>query len=86
LAAANGTVINAGWGGAYGYRIEIDHGNGYVTTYNHLSRIDVTSGKVIAGQEIGKSGTTGNTTGPHLHFEVMKDGLFENPTDWLWGK
>ena len=86
LAAANGTIINAGWGGAYGYRIEIDHGNGYVTTYNHLSRIEVTSGQVISGQEIGKSGTTGNTTGPHLHFEVMKDGLFENPTDWLWGK
>ena len=86
FAAANGTIINAGWGGAYGYRIEIDHGNGYVTTYNHLSRIEVTSGKIIAGQEIGKSGTTGNTTGPHLHFEVMKDGLFENPTDWLWGK
>lgn len=85
LAAANGTIISAGWGGAYGYRIEIDHGNGYVTTYNHLSKIEVTSGEVTAGQEIGKSGSTGNTTGPHLHFEVMKDGLFENPTNWLFG-
>jgi murein DD-endopeptidase MepM/ murein hydrolase activator NlpD len=84
LAAANGTIISAGWGGAYGYRIEIDHGNGYITTYNHLSKIDRTSGAVIAGQDIGKSGSTGNTTGPHLHFEVMKDGLFENPTNWLF--
>lgn len=86
VAAANGEVISAGWGGAYGYRIEVDHGNGYITTYNHLSKIEVTSGKVAAGQEIGKSGSTGNTTGPHLHFEVTKDGQFENPSTWLWGK
>lgn len=86
VAAANGTVIASGWGGAYGYRIEIDHGNGYVTAYNHLSKIEVTEGKVAAGQEIGKSGSTGNTTGPHLHFEVTKDGEFMNPSSWLWGK
>jgi murein DD-endopeptidase MepM/ murein hydrolase activator NlpD len=86
VAAANGEIISAGWGGAYGYRIEVDHGNGYITTYNHLSKIEVTSGKVAAGQEIGKSGSTGNTTGPHLHFEVTKDGQFENPSTWLWGK
>lgn len=86
VAAANGTVIASGWGGAYGYRIEIDHGNGYVTAYNHLSRIEITEGKVAAGQEIGKSGSTGNTTGPHLHFEVTKDGEFMNPSSWLWGK
>lgn len=86
VAAANGTIIAAGWGGAYGYRIEIDHGNGYVTAYNHLSKIEVTEGKVAAGQEIGKSGSTGNTTGPHLHFEVTKDGEFMNPSAWLWGK
>ena len=85
VAAANGTVISSGWGGAYGYRIEIDHGNGYITTYNHLSKIEVTDGRVAAGQEIGKSGSTGNTTGPHLHFEVTKDGEFMNPSSWLWG-
>jgi len=85
VAAANGTVIAAGWGGAYGYRIEIDHGNGYVTAYNHLSKIEITEGEVAAGQEIGKSGSTGNTTGPHLHFEVTKDGEFMNPSSWLWG-
>ena len=86
VAAANGKIISAGWGGAYGYRIEIDHGNGYVTAYNHLSQIEVTEGQIAAGQEIGKSGSTGNTTGPHLHFEVTKDGEFMNPSAWLWGK
>jgi murein DD-endopeptidase MepM/ murein hydrolase activator NlpD len=85
VVAANGTVISSGWGGAYGYRIEVDHGNGYITSYNHLSKIEVTDGKVTAGQEIGKSGSTGNTTGPHLHFEVTKDGEFMNPSSWLWG-
>jgi murein DD-endopeptidase MepM/ murein hydrolase activator NlpD len=85
VAAANGTVIASGWGGAYGYRIEVDHGNGYITAYNHLSKIEITDGKVAAGQEIGKSGSTGNTTGPHLHFEVTKDGEFINPSSWLWG-
>lgn len=85
VAAANGTVIASGWGGAYGYRIEVDHGNGYVTAYNHLSKIGITGGKVAAGQEIGKSGSSGNTTGPHLHFEVTKDGEFMNPSSWLWG-
>ena len=85
VAAANGTVIASGWGGAYGYRIEVDHGNGYTTAYSHLSKIDITSGKVAAGQEIGKSGSSGNTTGPHLHFEVTRDGEFMNPSSWLWG-
>lgn len=85
VAAANGTIIDAGWAGAYGYRIEIDHGNGTTTTYNHLSKITKSSGKIAAGQEIGKSGSTGNTTGPHLHFEVTQDGEFTNPSKWLWG-
>jgi len=85
VVAANGTVIASGWGGAYGYRIEVDHGNGYITSYSHLSKIEVTEGTVTAGQEIGKSGSSGNTTGPHLHFEVTKDGEFMNPSSWLWG-
>lgn len=85
VAAAGGKIISAGWGGAYGYRIEIDNGNGYITTYNHLSKIEKTSGTVYPGQEIGKSGSTGNTTGPHLHFEVTKDGEWVNPATWLWG-
>lgn len=85
VAAANGVIVEAGWAGAYGYRIEIDHGNGTTTTYNHLSKITKSSGKIAAGQEIGKSGSTGNTTGPHLHFEVTQDGEFTNPSKWLWG-
>ena len=85
VAAANGTVVSSGWGGAYGNRIEVDHGNGYITTYSHLSKIVIKDGKVAAGQEIGKSGSSGNTTGPHLHFEVTKDGDFMNPSSWLWG-
>lgn len=85
VAAANGKIISAGWEGSYGYQIQIDHGSGYITTYSHLSKIGFSSGEVAAGQEIGKSGTTGNTTGPHLHFEVTKDGDFINPSKWLWG-
>ena len=85
VAAAGGTIVSAGWGGAYGYRIEIDNGNGYITAYNHLSKIEKTSGTVYPGQEIGKSGSTGNTTGPHLHFEVTKNGEWVNPANWLWG-
>ena len=85
VAAAGGTIISAGWDGSYGYRIEIDHGNGYVTAYNHLSKIEKTSGTVYPGQEIGRSGSSGNTTGPHLHFEVTKDGTLMNPSTWLWG-
>jgi murein DD-endopeptidase MepM/ murein hydrolase activator NlpD len=85
VAAANGTIIASGWDGSYGYRIMIDHGSGYITTYNHLSKVTYGSGEVAAGQEIGKSGTSGNTTGPHLHFEVTKDGEFINPSKWLWG-
>ena len=85
-AAANGEIINAGWAGAYGYRIEIRHADGFVTTYNHLSKIEVSKGLVRAGQEIGRSGSTGHTTGAHLHFEVMYDDMLVNPSKWLWGK
>ena len=84
-AAASGTIINAGWAGAYGNRIEIDCGDGYIVTYNHLSRIEISSGTVKAGQELGRSGATGNITGPHLHFEVLYNGTFVNPAVWLWG-
>jgi murein DD-endopeptidase MepM/ murein hydrolase activator NlpD len=85
VAAADGVIVRSGWAGSYGYRIEIDHGNGFVTTYNHMSRIEKTSGAVSAGEEIGKSGSTGNVTGPHVHFEVLKGDAFVNPSQWLWG-
>jgi len=85
VAAAPGVIVRSGWAGSYGYRIEIDHGNGFVTTYNHMSRIEKSSGAVAAGEEIGKSGSTGNVTGPHVHFEVLKGDAFVNPSQWLWG-
>lgn len=85
-ACANGTVIFAERSGPYGNRIEIQHADGFVTTYNHLSEIDVNVGdRIAAGDFIGKSGNTGHTTGPHLHLEVLKDGEFRNPATWLWG-
>jgi murein DD-endopeptidase MepM/ murein hydrolase activator NlpD len=66
-----GTVVKAGWGGAYGNRIVIEHAPGQYSEYAHLSKIDVSVGQhVTTGQEIGLSGATGNVTGPHLHFEI----------------
>jgi murein DD-endopeptidase MepM/ murein hydrolase activator NlpD len=66
-----GTVVKAGWGGAYGNRIVIEHAPGEYSEYAHLSKIDVSVGQhVTTGQEIGLSGATGNVTGPHLHFEI----------------
>jgi murein DD-endopeptidase MepM/ murein hydrolase activator NlpD len=84
-AAQTGRVIFAGWH-AYGggYRVEIDHGNGVVTTYNHLSRIDVSVGQIVqVGQNIAAQGSTGNAFGSHLHFEVLYNGAWTNPAAWL---
>jgi murein DD-endopeptidase MepM/ murein hydrolase activator NlpD len=83
-AAATGTVVSAGWEGSYGKKVVIDHGNGYQTTYSHLSDIRVSVGqKVTAGDHIGDMGSTGNSTGSHLHFEVVKGGKFIDPQGWL---
>lgn len=84
-AAAGGTVTFAGWhpyGG--GNRVVIDHGNGLETTYNHLSSFSVSVGqKVDRGALVALSGTTGASTGCHLHFEVMVDGDVVDPVGWL---
>lgn len=83
-AAASGTVVEAGYSGAYGNRVVIEHEDGYTTTYNHLSDIDVSVGdEVSTGDQIGDVGSTGNVTGPHLHFEVLHNGEFVNPEAWL---
>lgn len=82
LAADSGTVIVAGWPDGYGYgnRVVIDHGNGYRTLYGHLSRIYVVPGQTVArGDAIGKMGSTGRSTGIHLHFEVIRNGIYLNP-------
>ncbi len=76
----DGTVIFAGWKGGYGKYIRIRHPNGYMSGYGHLSRILVRRGqRVKQGQMIGRVGSTGLSTGPHLHFEILKDGRFVNP-------
>jgi murein DD-endopeptidase MepM/ murein hydrolase activator NlpD len=80
-AADTGLVVFAGWSGlGYGNVILIDHGNGYQTLYAHLSQVSVYCGaKVEKGKLIGLSGNTGNSTGPHLHFEVRVPGGYINP-------
>ncbi|MEN2466159.1 M23 family metallopeptidase [Ornithinibacillus sp. JPR2-1] len=84
LAADNGTIVSAGYQGGFGNKIEIDHNNGMKTIYAHLSSIDVEVGQTVEkGQQIGVMGSTGNSTGVHLHFEVYKDGKLENPVDYL---
>ena len=85
VAAASGTVIKATYSKAYGNYIVIDHGGGITRLYAHSSRLLVKAGdKVSAGQEIMKVGTTGYSTGPHLHFEVRKNGQYLNPLDgWI---
>jgi murein DD-endopeptidase MepM/ murein hydrolase activator NlpD len=83
-ATAAGTVSIAGWEGGYGKLVEIDHGNGLATRYGHLSEIDVSVGdKVRVGQVIGLLGTTGRSTGPHVHYETRIDGEAVNPQKFL---
>ena len=80
-AAASGTVISAGWSGGYGNLVVLDHGNGLSTAYGHMSSLAVASGQSVAqGTVLGGIGTTGSSTGVHLHFEVRVNG---SPTDPL---
>lgn len=85
LVADNGKVTSAGWDSSgYGNKVEIDHNNGYRTVYAHLESIDVSVGQTVEqGQKIGVMGTTGRSTGIHLHFEVYKDGSLKNPADFF---
>jgi murein DD-endopeptidase MepM/ murein hydrolase activator NlpD len=83
--ADSGWVAQSGWSDiGYGYFILIDHGNGFQTLYAHLSAMDVEAGDSVAkGARIGAVGTSGNSTGPHLHFEVRKNGVNRNPFGFL---
>ncbi|MBB5045861.1 murein DD-endopeptidase MepM/ murein hydrolase activator NlpD [Rhodopseudomonas rhenobacensis] len=83
-ATANGKVTSAGWAGGYGRMIEVDHGNGLATRYGHLSEISVKVGDAIKiGQVIGEVGSTGRSTGPHLHYETRIDGEAVDPQKFL---
>ncbi|MFI9803079.1 transglycosylase family protein [Streptomyces sp. NPDC052301] len=83
-AAAAGHVVAAGWGGSYGYQVVIRHADGRYTQYGHLSAISVRVGQSVGtGQRIGRSGATGNVTGPHLHFEVRTGPGFGSDVDPL---
>lgn len=82
LSAGNGTVIKAEWDGGYGRRVEVQHANGYVTTYSHMSRFGqgiAPGARVRQGQILGYVGSTGLSTGPHLHYEVVVNGHFVDP-------
>ena len=84
LVTANGTVTSAGWSGGYGKMVEVDHGNGLATRYGHMSEIDVKVGQQVKiGQSLGKVGTTGRSTGPHLHYETRIDGEAVDPQKFL---
>ena len=83
-ATANGRVVSSGWAGGYGRLVEIDHGNGLSTRYGHLSEINVKVGDQIRiGQVIGAVGSTGRSTGPHLHYETRIDGEAVDPQKFL---
>ena len=82
VAAANGKVVAAGWAGGYGREVQIAHGGGVITLYGHMSGIVAQPGEMVRqGQVIGYVGSTGLSTGPHLHFEVKVDGQAVNPLD-----
>ena len=81
---AAGVVSKAGWNGGYGRMVEVDHGNGFSTRYAHLSKIDVKVGEKLAiGDVVGKVGSSGRSTGPHLHYEIRRDGDALDPLKFL---
>jgi murein DD-endopeptidase MepM/ murein hydrolase activator NlpD len=80
LAAAEGRVTGAGWAGGYGRQVRLSHANGIATSYSHMSRIAVSRGATVRrGQVIGYVGSTGLSTGPHLHYEMYRNGATINP-------
>ena len=87
VAASEGRVIHSDWLGSYGKAVLLDHGGGIVTLYAHNSVLSVKKGQwVERGNTIARAGSTGNSTGPHLHFEVRKNGAYVDPLPWVKGK
>jgi murein DD-endopeptidase MepM/ murein hydrolase activator NlpD len=83
-AADGGTIIYSGWRGGLGNAVGIDHGNGFVTWYGHASQLLVSSGESVArGETVALMGTTGNSTGPHLHFIIVRNGAYVDPMGYL---
>jgi murein DD-endopeptidase MepM/ murein hydrolase activator NlpD len=83
-ATAGGVVVSAGWSGGYGRMVEIEHGHGLSTRYGHLSEIDVRVGQAVkTGQIVGRLGSTGRSTGPHLHYETRVEGDAVDPQKFL---
>ncbi|MFE7711313.1 peptidoglycan DD-metalloendopeptidase family protein [Streptomyces sp. NPDC057486] len=81
-AITSGTVVTAGWGGAYGNQVVIKHADGHYSQYGHMSSLSVSAGQTVtAGQQVGLSGATGNATGPHLHFEVRTGPAYGSDID-----
>jgi murein DD-endopeptidase MepM/ murein hydrolase activator NlpD len=86
VAAAGGMVVTKEWHAAYGHLLEIDHGNGLVTRYAHNQSIDVELGALVKrGQRVASVGSSGRSTGPHLHFEVLLDSAPQDPARFLAG-
>ena len=84
-ATANGTIMSAGWKQGYGNCVEINHGYGYVTLYGHMSVIKTNAGRSVKrGDVIGLVGSTGKSTGPHLHYEVHLRGEIMNPANYYY--
>ena len=85
VAADGGQVIAAGWDDTgYGYRVILSHGRGVTTLYAHLLSFNVSYGDYVnKGQQIGRLGSSGRSTGPHLHFEVRLNNVRQNPYNWL---
>lgn len=84
LATAPGVITQSGWCGGYGLCVTVDDGNGYNTLYGHLSRVDVIAGQdVTSGQRLGLVGSTGRSTGPHLHYEVRINGRPVDPRPYM---
>jgi len=85
VATASGEVTFSGWKGSYGYLVVISHGNGVETWYGHCSKLYVSKGEIIeGGQTIAAVGSTGNSTGPHLHLEVRKNGVIYDPQNYVY--
>lgn len=84
-AASGGRVTSAGWTTyGLGIAVYIDHGDGFVTVYGHMASASVTPGQYVSqGQVIGAQGSTGNSTGPHVHFTVLQNGRYVNPVEYL---